>query len=194
MGAKATKEEMQNLATSVGGVRGLSEEDLAGCVASLTDMAHTGIQRSLPEIRINGESLDLQYEEKDRVKSQLKRQLACTNEEPEMGDESQKHLDLMVRLEGQDDSHDWADMRRWLVWCLHDNLDDAETDDDGISLRPSMGSMTGNPLLRRQQHVDFANADRGRRRLQSRRLRPGCSVDSDKDSAQSSFDSGCSTG
>jgi hypothetical protein len=61
-------------------------------------MAHIGIQKSLPEIRVNGESIDVQCDQ-DRVKSRLKRQLA--RDEQYASNDAHKQLELLASLDSQ---------------------------------------------------------------------------------------------
>ena len=89
----------------------------------------------------------------------------------------------------QDDSEDWVSMRRWVVWTLRSNLDD-EDDIDDILYGHTPPPNPRRSYLSRQAALD-TSTQRDRHRLlrtNINSLSTG-SDDTDKGSAQNSFDS-----
>ena len=88
--------------------QGLSKEDLASCLATISDMAHTGIETPLPEIRINDRPpapVDPPDPEtvrsfRRKVKERLQRQVS-ENDEEAFSEHVDKQLELLDSLESQ---------------------------------------------------------------------------------------------
>lgn len=88
--------------------QGLSKEDLASCLATLSDMAHTGVDTALPEIRINDRppapvqppDPEMLRSFRRKVKERLQRQVS-TNDEEAFSEHVDKQLELLDSLEKQ---------------------------------------------------------------------------------------------
>ena len=86
------------------GVKGLSKEDLAGCLSSLTDMADTGVVTALPEIRINDgppETLSPQTQRKFRKQLRGRIQRRLSIEGPAFNEQLHRQLQMLDDLESQ---------------------------------------------------------------------------------------------
>lgn len=136
-----------------------SKKALTSCMATLADMANTGFDGRMPESfagpgKIDG---DMSPRTFHRLSARLKHKL---EKQVPTSEDARKQLELLNGLLSSDDSSDWASMRQWMVWCMHENvLSFDEEDFEAESVLPrAVSAMSISPRRRlsRQASVDHA--------------------------------------